>query len=65
MQYIILKSITAFEGIQGRRMFAEKQYSVDHPPGELARNNTEVLGAMLNENRDKLPEGTYQKCKAT
>ena len=64
MQYIILKSITAFERyMDERRSTEEQQYSVEDRSGELARNNTEVLGHMLKDNRDKLPEATYQKMR--
>ena len=63
MRYIILKSITAFEGYMDERRSAEEQYSVERLPGELARNNTEVLGDMLKDNRDRLPEATYQKMR--
>ena len=63
LQYIILKSITVFEAYRDERRSAEEQYSGSHPPSELARNNTKVLADMLNENRDKLTDATYQKMK--
>lgn len=63
MRYIILKSITAFEGYMDERRSAAEQYSVEDRSGELARNNTEVLVNMLKDNRDRLPEPTYQKMR--